>query len=170
MSKVVICSECGEIHPEEEMELTFRRPDVIVALAETDRAVQCKEDNDLCALQGSTPDQHRYFVRGTLSLPVQGRNEPYNLGIWAETKKENFDKILELWSHDDQASQPPFDGIVANEIPLQETTIGLQVSIQLTGVATRPSFKVTNKLHKLYREQLNGISAHQAHAYTRQVI
>ena len=170
MNQVVICSSCGELHSVEDVEFTLKRPDAIARLSETERAARCKETRDLSALWGEADQDHRYFVRGILPLRVEERTDTYNLGVWAEVPKASFDKVLELWDDPDQSAEPPFYGFLANEIPFRDGSLGLEMVVQLTGPTSRPSFKITNSAHGLHRDQSEGITPHQAHAYTKLVL
>jgi hypothetical protein len=162
MTDVVTCSVCGKAHPLEASEFVFRLPDIIHALSEEERASRCDISADMCAL-----DRERIFVRGLLPLPVSGRRQPYNLGVWAEISMDSFRCIYERWGDPDQANEPRLPGKLANSLPLQEqNTLGLQLSIQLTGPKTRPEFYVQVLNHSLYREQTHGIDEHRAIEYS----
>ena len=58
------CSRCGEEHPEDELELTFRRPDAIIDLPAADWPTRVQEDADRAAIDGK---------RLTLRSPVSPR-------------------------------------------------------------------------------------------------
>ena len=171
MTDFIQCSECGETHRIENIELTFKRPEAIAALSEDQRVPErCKESNDLSALWGACDDEHRYFVRGVMSFSVRGQNRDYSLGVWAEVNKQSFDRVLELWEDENQTNEPPLIGSLANAIPLHEDTLGLPVEVRLTGPTTRPEFFLNKSQHMLYLEQVHGISVHQAAQYTALVV
>src|SRR5215213_7644606 len=133
------CSVCGAEHPKSELELYFVRPDPVVALSETERDERCKESDDLCTI-----DYERYFVRGVLPLPVEGREYAYQIGIWVEVKEDDFRSVVDLWTDEAQSNRPPFEGTLANDISLHESTPGLEVRLALTGPKTRPDIHVVN--------------------------
>lgn len=162
MTDVVTCSVCGKAHPLEASEFVLRLPDIIHSLSEEGRASRCDISADVCVL-----DRERFFVRGLLPLPVSGRMQPYNLGVWAEISSDSFRRIYERWSDPGQANEPRLPGTLANSLPLQEEdTLGLQLSIQLTGPKTRPKFYVQVPNHSLYSEQTQGIDEHRAIEYS----
>lgn len=163
---IVVCSVCGKPHPREKIELTFRRPDIIAAIPKKTRSQRCKESDDLCALWGSGSELDRFFVRGVLPLPVDGRDTPYRIGAWAEVDKDAFSRIIDLWKEPSQTEEPAFPGVLANAIPIHKSALGLNVQLQLTGPTTRPNIMVLDTSHALYQEQIRGVSEHRVHEYT----
>lgn len=159
-----VCSVCGKEHPARNMELSFRRPDVIFNLTSEERKARCKENDDICILDGE-----RFFVRGLLALPVRERDYPYSQGVWAEIDRESFQRIWDLWDDPDQGEEPPMAGTLANAIPSLVHTVGLGVLVKLSGPKTRPCFEVTDSKHQLYEEQRKGISEHRAHEYSSHI-
>lgn len=133
------CEQCGAEHPLEVLELTFRRPDAIVALPAEQRALEARESDDLCQTK-----EGRWFVRGVLPLPVHERDLPYRIGLWVEVDE-------------------------ANAIPSLPATLGLAAALRLTGPTTRPDVFVADPTHPLYGEQTAGIPFHRAFAYTTSV-
>lgn len=161
MEESLPCSVCGNEHSRSALELYFVRPDPIVALSESEREERCQESDDLCVIKWE-----RFFVRGVLPLPVPEREQPYQVGVWAEVKPQDFKTILDLWSDETQSSTPPFIGMLANHIPNHKNTLGLEVKVALSGPTTRPKFYIVNQEHDLYDEQNNGISSHRAYEYS----
>jgi hypothetical protein len=161
-----ICSVCGKSHPIAESELFFQRPDAIWDIPKGERPKRAKESDDLCVLWGKGLKRDRHFVRAVLPLPVEGRDRPYRIGVWVETTKKDFGRILELWSAPSQDEEPPFAGKLANQLPLSESTLGLRVNLQLSGPTERPAVLVAESKHSLYAEQTDGITSHRAYEYT----
>ena len=155
------CALCGKAHPRDELELAFRRPDVIAALPESQRfGKRVRESDDLCEYAGE------HFVRAVLPLPVDGWDEPYSIGIWVRVEPGVFQRILDLWEDPAQSDEPPFDAWLANDIPSFPETMGLPVQLQLTGPTSRPYVLVPPSAHPLHREQCSGITAHRASEYS----
>lgn len=161
MNDEAVCGQCGTVHARSAMELSFKRPDAIVALSADQRKNEAKESDDLCAIK---PD--RFFIRGVLPLRVSGWDKPYNIGLWVEVARATFERVLKLWEAPDQDGEPPFAAMIANEIPSFPPTIGLAVKLQLTGPASRPNILVPESEHPLHREQCLGINAHRANEYS----
>ena len=162
MADLVTCSVCGKAHALENSELVFRLPDIIHALSDEERSTRCDISTDMCRL-----DRERFFLRGLLPLPVSGRPQPYRLGVWAEISLDTFRRIYERWDDADQAEEPPLPATLANSLPLHDAdTLGLRISVQLTGPRTRPDFFVEAHEHSLYLEQAQGIDEHRAIEYS----
>jgi len=161
MDHLVKCEQCGLEHSVDEMELTFRRPDDVIALSAEERKRLVQENSNLCTI-----GEGRYFVRAVLPLPVEGRELPYNIGLWVEVDHSAFDKVRELWSDPNQAEEPPFEVHIANDIPTLPPSSGLKATLHLTGPTTRPKVLLAPVLHPLALEQTKGITAHRAHEYT----
>jgi hypothetical protein len=165
-AKSATCAVCGKRHPIAESELFFQRPDPIWGLSKSERPKRCKESDDLCVLWGEEGKRDRHFVRAVLPLPVSGRDRPYRIGVWVETTKKDFRRILDLWSAADQAEEPPFKVRLANQLPVEGKSLGLVVHLQLAGPTERPAVVIPESKHSLYREQSRGITPHRAYEYT----
>jgi len=105
-------------------------------------------------------------VRGLLPLAVDNRKQNYNLGVWAEVSEEIFGRIYRLWDDPAQDTEPRMPGSLANKLPYHSDTVGLGISIQLTGPTSRPEFYVNPTGHSLYAEQSQGIDEHRAIEYS----
>lgn len=157
----LICSKCGEEHPMEEMELTFRRPDASAELSDEDRAIFVQENSDLCVVDGK-----RFFIRALLPLSVEGRDEPYCIGLWVEVNQATFERVYDLWESEEQFSEPPFAARIANEVPTAVGSLGLEAELHLKGPTSRPDVFIKPSAHQLYIEQFAGIDAHRVAEYT----
>jgi hypothetical protein len=161
MSVPLTCSSCGQIHALDDMELIFARPEPIDQIPEADRPAKVKQNKDLASI-----GYERFFVRTLLPLPVHGRGEAYNLGVWAEVEQEVFFRILELWDDPEQDKEPAFQATLQNRIPHLPETCGLPVMLRLTSPMTRPKLTVPPSDHPLHEQQCQGITAHTANQYT----
>jgi hypothetical protein len=165
----LVCPACGVAHPEEEIELTFQRPDAIAAMTVEARAARCRETDEQCAIWGAGGAGHRFFVHALLPLAVENREQPYCLGIWLEVSDETFYRIDALADDPGQSTEPPMAATLANNVPFHAQSAGLLGSLRLTGRASSPSFLLAESEHGLYLEQQAGISPHRAWEYTRLV-
>lgn len=157
----MICAKCGQEHPIEEMELTFRRPDDAATLSSDERARRVQESSDLCIV-----DNHKFFIRCVLPLPVAGRERPYNIGLWVQVSQDTFQRIYDLWDSEDQHSEPPLEATIANEIPTSDGILGHKAWLYLAGPGTRPNVLLEKTGHPLSVEQAKGIDAHRVSEYT----
>lgn len=161
MTEEVECPCCGKWHPRSAMELSFKRPDALVALPDEQRKSGAKETDDLCAIW---PD--RFFIRGVMPFQVLEWNAPYRIGVWVEVNRTAFDRVRDLWDAEDQDQEPAFAATLANDIPSFPSTVGLPAVLKLTGPKSRPDVLLPESEHPLHREQCLGISSHRANEYS----
>lgn len=155
------CAVCGTRHDEETLELSYRRPDAVAALSVEERAFGVFENDDVCVI-----DDEHYFLRTTLPMPVNGRLDGYQIGVWVEVSQDVFQRVGDLWTEPGQAAEPPVNVVLANEIRHHPGTLGLPVLLQLTGPKTRPEVFVIDATHPLGVEQRKGITPHRASEYS----
>jgi len=160
MSNTITCDTCGKEHPREEIELVLVLPQPIFELDEDQRAKRCDIGTDMCAI-----DRSRFFLRGLLPIPVRGRKIPYRIGLWAELDEPTFGRIYRLWEDPSQINEPLLPAILANDVPLVPSTMGIEIDIRLTGPTTRPDFFLRNTAHPLAIEQHRGVDAHRTLEY-----
>jgi hypothetical protein len=160
MSISITCDTCGKEHPREEIELVFVLPQPIFELSEAQRVQRCDIGTDMCAI-----DRNRFFLRGLLPIPVKGRTIPYRIGLWAEVDEATFGRIYQLWEDPSQKDEPLLAAILANDVPLVPSTVGIEIDIRLIGPTTRPEFFLRNAAHPLAIEQRGGVDAHRALEY-----
>ena len=161
---LAICPCCGKQLPADELELTFRRPDIIAAMAVEEIERRCAFNDEYYVL-----DEERYFLRCTLPLPVHGSDQPYSIGAWAELSATDFRLVWNLWSDENQADTPPMSARLSNMVPFHDNTLGMSAAVQLTGPHTRPEITLQESGSSLYAEQSQGIARHRAHEYARLV-
>ena len=155
------CAVCGTRHDEELLELSYKRPDPVVELSQEERMLDVFENDDVCVV-----NDDRYFLRVTLPIPVNGRTEGYQIGVWVEVSRDEFQRVGDLWSEPGQAAEPPMKATLANEIRHHAGSFGLPVLLQLTGPKTRPQVFVVDATHPLGVEQRRGITPHRASEYS----
>ncbi|MFJ4144998.1 DUF2199 domain-containing protein [Pseudomonas sp. NPDC089734] len=159
-----VCESCGEIHTDEMLELTFKRPDAVAGMTVEERAEHVQETDDICIIQGK-----RFFLRATLPLPVLDRPEAYRIGIWVEIAQADFERVYECWDDPKQSEEPLFSVMLANHIQTLPETLGLRAELRLIDPQTRPEVYAGVSDHPLKQEQSTGITPHRAHEYTSSI-
>ena len=165
MTHMIACACCGELAPISELELSFRLPDDVFKLSKTEQGARCRLNSEYVVL-----NDNRFFIRALIPLPVHGRTESYHIGIWAEVSKKDFVRVLSLSAKPALASAPPIPARLANQVPFHESTMGLSVTLQLTGPDTVPEVQVRPCNHTLYAEQCNGIDEGRVLEYAQPVL
>ena len=157
---LIECSCCGKLVPAANIELAYRRPDVIASLSSEELEARSTHTDDICILDGE-----RFFVRCTISLPIRMSSESYAIGAWAEISERDFATVQKLWDEVDQANAPAIDGVLANQIALTTGSSGCRVLVTLTGPTTRPCIAIKDQACSMYLEQKEGLPAHRASEY-----
>lgn len=146
-----------------EIELAFTYPDHYHALDAIARAAPSTFcERNFCVVGGT-----RLFVRGLIPLPVDGLEEPYCIGAWAELAEHDWRMARQMWDDEGNDGVPEFPGTLANQLArfYEIGTQGLSVMIQLHD-DTRPTFRLLATGHPLEDEQQRGISPHRALEFT----
>jgi len=159
--ELVKCPCCDKIVPADDMELSYRLPDAIACMSEDEIEEQCKYTNDYVVCN----DEY-FYIRCIISLPVQSSSRDYGIGAWAQVSPNSFNRIWELWSEDDQSSEPPIHGLLANDVHLNTNSEDSKIEVQLTGAKSRPMITIKDPECSLYIEQKNGITIHRASEYS----
>lgn len=162
------CSTCGAEH--DLLDPTFRRPEAFVRLDRIQKDEYARANDDLCRI--TLPNaEPRYFVRGTLPVDVAGWPDGVWWGLWAEVSASAFSRTLEFWSEADQASEPPFPGRLANLIPSYRSTLGIPLSVHLTGPTSRPELRFTPEAdHAFVQECQSGVDLHRASEWSESLV
>jgi hypothetical protein len=143
----------------------FRRPDAISALTSDEKRGRVLESNDRCALRGEG-GAHRYFVRGVLPVRLLDGSGTAAWGLWAEVSETDATVIHDQWDAPDQSATPLMTARLANRVPGYPDTVGLPVSLQLTGPKSRPTLSFSrDSIHPFARECMAGVSARRVLAW-----
>jgi hypothetical protein len=129
----------------------FAEPDAWRAIPAEERSQRGVIGTDSCTFDG------RHFIRGRIVIPVAGTGD-FVWGIWAEVSKEHFARFGSLWDVKVREHEPPMPGILANEIQLYPSALGLKCSIRMQNDRRRPSFVIEADDHPLAVEQRAGIT------------
>jgi hypothetical protein len=60
-------------------------------------------------------DGQRFFVRCLLSIPVEGYDD-WNIGLWTEVSKEDFERAHAVWEDAAEYPRLHFRGTIANDV------------------------------------------------------
>ncbi len=158
------CSMCNEHHPELPMSMAFASPDFISKMLPWDQESRCKSSEDWYIV-----DDSMFYIRGCLEIPVIGGGRPFVLGIWSTLSEDNFDTTMELWSDPARIDEPPYLGMLANEVPTYTHTRLLQTKVQTRASGERPLIFVPDK-HPLGRDQRDGITRERVIEFAQLVL
>ncbi|OGO75536.1 MAG: hypothetical protein A2203_11090 [Chromatiales bacterium RIFOXYA1_FULL_46_5] len=93
------CGCCGKDIGEIVFDKSYKMPDEIWNLSQTEKEERAQIDSDLCRLDD------RYFIRGIAYLPVNETDKSYGWGIWAEVPEADFFEYEKNYE-EDNSSKP----------------------------------------------------------------
>ena len=147
------CACCGKEYKTLSFAYALDQPDAWHGVPEEERRHRATLGTDT-----STVDGKQFFIRGRVLLPVEGYDDPFIWGCWASVSKETFEAYGKFWDVPNRADMPPFEGMLASDIPIYPATAGLSCRIQMRDTRKRPSFILESTDHPLAVEQRNGIT------------
>lgn len=159
---LIKCHCCGELLSLNDVELSYKCPSAIACMTQEEIDADCKYNDDCYVCEGKY-----FYIRCLLPLPIIDTDMIYCIGVWAQVSENGFYRIRELWDDEKQSEEPPFKGLLANEINFHPDSENIEIVIQLTGPNTRPYIYVSNAESALYKEQELGIPVHRANEYSK---
>ena len=81
--------------------------------------------------------------------------------VWVELDQESMAAIARSWSSPNRAAIPPLTGRLATELPYEEPTRGLEITVHTRDLGLVPLLMVSNTTHALATEQREGGHLHR---------
>jgi hypothetical protein len=111
-------------------------------------------DEDFCAIE-----DHDFFVRGIIHLPIIGTAETLRWGVWGSLSRDNFQTVLKMNDDPKRVELPAMFSWLSTQIPEYPDTLSLKMYAHIEEVDWRPSFELEPFDHPLSQEYHNGITA-----------
>ena len=150
------CRTCGQQHATLPLSFSTKAPLPVSAIPSWQIERRVVITPDMCVIDGV-----HFYLRGRIVVPVHDCPEPFIWGVWAQVSSKNFYRTHQLWSSPGREKEPPFEGILATDLPLFGNTLGIEVDVQTQVVGRRPHFTIRSARHPLGREQRKGITLAQ---------
>ena len=154
------CDVCAQIHRDVAKVLGTSAPDDWLAVSNGER-LEAELTPDVCILphKGAT----RHFIRGHIQLPVVSpESDVFVWSVWVEVDEDSMAAIAHSWSDPNRAAMAPLSGRLATELPYEQPTKGLQVTVYTRDPGQVPLLMMsTGSFHTLAAEQRNGVSVHR---------
>lgn len=109
---------------------------------------------DFCVIQNEY-----FFVRSLIEIPILGSDEPFRWGVWGSLSKQNFDRIVGLWTDPKLLDEPPYFSWLSNSIDGYPETLNLRTMMSSRTVNDRPFLQLDESDHPLALDQRNGITS-----------
>jgi len=110
-------------------------------------------DEDYCAI-----DDHDFFVRGTIHLPIVGSAETFRWGVWGSLSRGTFD-VLKRNDDQQRIDLPPMFSWLSTRIPEYPDTTNLKMYVHIQKPRQRPHFELELTDHPLSQEYHKGITS-----------
>jgi hypothetical protein len=159
--ELVKCPCCDKLVSISDLELSYRKPDPIATMDESEIYSRCRYSSDYFVC-----DDEYFYIRAVLPIPVHDTGRDYCIGVWVQVSQKSFSRIWDLWDDPEQSREPPFRGGLANDVHLNTESINSEVKLQLTGPTSRPVAYLVDSKSTLYAEQRCGITIHRASEYS----
>ena len=111
-------------------------------------------DENYCAI-----DDHDFFVRGVIQLPIIGTVESLCWGVWGSLSRENFESLLKIDGDPKRSELPPMFSWLSTQIPEYPDTLSVKMYAHTQEPDRRPRFELEPSEHPLAREYHKGIPA-----------
>jgi hypothetical protein len=126
---------------------------------EAEREERCFLKSDLCVV-----DDARFFVQGTLELPLAGSTDRLVVGVWAEIGDGDVFEYQDLLDVRSRSAHGPYSGHLSAAIPTYSQTEGLAVQVCLNEKGIRPSIVILDSSSELGRDQAHGLPLEKVQA------
>jgi hypothetical protein len=110
-------------------------------------------DPDFCAIE-----DHDFFVRGLVHLPIIGAAETFRWGVWGSLSRTNFEKLLEMNDDPGRTELPPMFSWLSTQLPEYPDTLSLKMYARIQEPGDRPHFRLELTEHPLAQEYHFGIT------------
>ena len=147
------CRCCGEKHPGPPLSWALEAPDEWSALTPSQRRSKGDLSSDQCII-----DPDRFFIRGSLELPVVDGAGPFVWDVWVSLSETNFKRASDRWHDPNRTEEPPYFGWLCNSLPGYAETLNLKSNVRTRQVGIRPLIELEPTEHPLAVEQRDGIT------------
>jgi hypothetical protein len=146
------CAGCGRRH--DEMPLSFHAPAPAVWSDSLAGRPDCELTSDVCVIHGE-----HFFVRGLIEVPLLGRDEHFEWGVWVSLSEDSFWRMADAWDTPGREAAAPVFGWLSTELPtFSESTLNLKTMVHTQPVGLRPLIQVEPTEHPLAVEQRDGLA------------
>ena len=156
-----VCPVCHQVHRNVATVLGPKAPDEW-ARARPGERLEAELTPDVCILPSAGTSRH--FIRGHLQLPVdETAFGVFVWSVWVELDESSMREVARWWSDPNRAASPPLLGRLATELPYEQSTTGLPVTVHTRDRGQVPLLMMYHgSRHCLAWEQREGIAVHRA--------
>jgi hypothetical protein len=153
-----VCSSCGKEH-DELPALGFKTPYYYDILSDEDKQNMGNASEDFCIV--AHPGQTDFFIRTTMTIPINDSCEDLDYGIWVSVSEKTYDDYEANFKSEN--STQTYFGMICNEIrDYDESTLGINANINTRLDGKRPETIPHEGEHNLIKDYQNGITLEEA--------
>jgi hypothetical protein len=158
------CSDCGKYHRDIPMNYGAKAPSAYAALDENS-SKDAELTQDVCVIKES-----RFFIKGQIKIPVEGKEEPFSWNVWVEISKDDFESEQEHWEDENRFLKPPYEGLLDTSLHVYPNALGLKVKVQTQKLGLIPDITILESDHPLFLEQENGITMERVISFAKTIL
>jgi hypothetical protein len=156
------CGNCDAWH-EGAPSLACQVPDPLLTVPPHERRARVFISSETAVL-----DKTRYFVRACMEVPINGTEDSFIWGLWAEVKQEDF---LDYCATSEKGTVGgPYRGSLANSLPFYADCFGIPVSVEPRPGDQRPLLQTPDGDSGLARHLKGGMPEQDARAYFERIL
>ena len=167
------CTSCGRRHDGGDGTeanpwplIDFARPEALLQMNRWEQLTRSRSTEELCLIDnGSSVD---CFLRGFLSLPVQGEEALLIFAPWGKGSEGGYLDLVEQWEH--SRFRGEYRGTLANLLPGHEDSLSVPVQVSAPGRLPPVIVPDESSGHPLAVEERLGISREEAELRLRSML
>ncbi|MDP4074094.1 DUF2199 domain-containing protein [Acidovorax sp. A1169] len=148
-----ICPSCGVAHGGLSVSIPVSRPTLTDKVPPAEWAERVWSNGEMCVI-----DDERFFLYGSVMLPITGHADEFAWGAWAEISEELFMWYQGIRGDEGRETNAPFAAVMATDIPFYPVTLGLPLMVRIEPLGLRPDFVLDAGPHPLVQDQAGGVS------------
>ncbi len=149
-----ICPSCGMPHEGLSASIPVSSPTHTSTVPLAEREERVWSNGEMCVV-----DDERFYLYGSVLLPVRGHSDEFAWGAWAEVSEELFMAYQDLRADEGREAHAPLAGVMGTDIPFYPVTLGLPLMVHIQPLGLRPNFLLDAGTHPLVQDQAGGVTA-----------
>lgn len=158
------CSDCGKYHRDIPMNYGAKAPWAYAARDENS-SKNAELTQDVCVI-----NQSRFFIKGQIKIPVEGKEEPFSWNVWVEISWDDFEREQQHWNEKNRFLKHPYAGLLDTPLHVYPNTLGLKVEVQTQKLGFIPDITILESDHPLFLEQKNGITMERVISFAKTIL
>ncbi len=147
------CPSCGGIHDLLSGSIPVSMPTEAARIDPSQRDERVWTNDEMCVV-----DDKRFYLYGSIEIPIHGHSEGFIWGAWAELDEETYFWYQDLLGAEGRETNAPFLASLGTDIPFYPPTLGLPLTVRIQPNGVRPLFVLGPYTHQLVDDQTSGIS------------